>query len=462
MDYTWLPSLRQDEALEIVMRLEDNDILYGGAKGGGKSYWLCHTALMLCLWIIEHCEIKDVPAYPYPVGFLGRKIAKDFKSTTLATWKKFIPAKCYSIKGDPAVIVIQDRVQIDTGGLDSTDAVNKFNSAEYMFYGIDQAEETGIDDISVLRGSLRGQINGKHIPYKGLLTANPGQCWIKNDFITAKLDRHYYIPALPDDNPYLPDGYTDTLTKAFKHRPELLAAYLKGSWDVFTDANQVIRGGDLESAEALHHTQSHIRRFIACDPARFGNDETVMFLFENDVIIGQKIFGKISSDRLNNELHSWAVKEDVDAVVIEENGLGGPICDWANSLSGNSYDVIACNVSAKARNESRFINRRAEMWWLVSEGFSSGDFQLHNKCMSGEDYQRLKSQLCAPRYEFSGAKIKLEAKEKTKDRIGSSPDRGDCAVIGWSHLSDIVPKAEKQARRVRKRRRTYRRSAMSA
>lgn len=460
MDYKWLPSLRQDEANEIVLLPEDNDLLYGGAKGGGKSYWLCHIALMLCLWIIDKCNIIERPKFPYPVGFLGRKIAKDFKTTTLVTWKKFIPYQFYEIKGDPAVIVIDGKVQIDTGGLDSSEAVNKFNSAEYMFYGIDQAEETSIDDVSVLRGSLRGQINGEHIPYKGLFTANPANCWLKNEFILSKLDKHYYVPALPDDNPHLPEGYTDTLIKAFKHRPELLAAYLRGSWDVFDDAKQVIRGADLEAAEKIRFAHTRQIKFIAVDPARFGDDETVMFLFDNDRIIGQKIFGKIPSDRLNNELHAWAVKENVDAVVIEENGLGGPICDWASNLAAGQYEVITVDVNSEPENETRFTNRRAEMWWTVSEQFANGDLSLHAECMGPEDYQRMKSQLCAPHYDFHGRKIKLEKKKETKKRLGSSPDRGDCAVIGWSSMNQITPKKEITERRERKRRK--KRSAMAA
>ena len=116
---------------------------------------------------------------------MGRKTAKDFRTTTLESWYKAIPSNLYRIKGKPAEIIIENRVKIWTGGLDSREAINQFNSAELAFYFLDQAEETNKDDISVLRAAVfwRLIINGFTIPGKGLLTANPAPCWLKDEFI---------------------------------------------------------------------------------------------------------------------------------------------------------------------------------------------------------------------------------------------------------------------------------------
>ena len=58
--------------------------------------------------------------------------------------------------------------------------VNKFNSAEYGFVAVDQAEETERDDIMVLKASRRMKIQGRDLPlpYMGLWTANPAACWL--------------------------------------------------------------------------------------------------------------------------------------------------------------------------------------------------------------------------------------------------------------------------------------------
>ena len=96
---------------------------------------------MLTMRRANRAQIWQPRQHPIPVGFMGRKRGIDFSNTTLETWKRFIPESAYVIKGKPAEIVIYDRVKIMTGGLDNSEVVNKFNSAEYGFYFIDQAEE---------------------------------------------------------------------------------------------------------------------------------------------------------------------------------------------------------------------------------------------------------------------------------------------------------------------------------
>ena len=112
-------------------------------------------------------------------------MARDFKTTTLDSWFEAIPPNLYKIKGNPAEIIIEDRVKLYTGGLDRSETVQKFNSAQLAFYFLDQAEEISEDDIMVLRAATfwRLMINGVKLPGKGLLTANPRQCWLKKEFI---------------------------------------------------------------------------------------------------------------------------------------------------------------------------------------------------------------------------------------------------------------------------------------
>ena len=172
------------------------------------------------------------------------------------------------VKGKPVDIIIDNRVKIHTGGLDNRETVNKFNSAEYAFFCIDQAEETTQDDISLLRAATFGRlvVNGKPIDGKGLFTANPRECWLKDEFIDNPKSTRKFVPALPTDNPHCTQKYIDNLKDAFKHRPELLKAYLLGDWSALAAANQVILGSWVE--RAMNLPSILVGKIISCDVAR--------------------------------------------------------------------------------------------------------------------------------------------------------------------------------------------------
>lgn len=235
MDLTFTLTPRQTIAYKILASEDNADLLYGGAKGGGKSYFLCVWAYLWACDLIRRFGIK-ASENPLPVGFLGRKRSIDFERTTFETWKKVIPDQAYVIRKMAKEIVINNAVKILYGGLDDRDDVNKFNSAELAFIAIDQAEETEHEDISTLEGSLRLTYNGIIPPYKALYTANPRKCWLKQRYLNrgqSERSQSHFVRALPSDNKHLPYNYEDTLKGAFGHNPALLAAYLHGEWDVF-------------------------------------------------------------------------------------------------------------------------------------------------------------------------------------------------------------------------------------
>lgn len=426
------PSPRQWEAWQKLAVDHDSELLYGGAKGGGKSYLGCVWCYAKCLEIIEKCKIDRPREHPIPVGFMGRKIAKDFTDTTLETWKKFIPPKMYEIKGKPAEIIVARKVKLMTGGLDRSEDINKFNSAEFFFFFIDQAEETNKDDISVLRGSLRGQINGIHIPYKGLFTANPAQCWLKRDFLLDRNPNRLFVRALPSDNPYLPDGYISTLKEAFSHRPEMLEAYLNGSWDLTEDADQIIKGRWIEGANLVNIVQfkPDTRKALTCDVSRFGDDETVIYFMEDTDIKEEWIFGKRDTMYTANRLHVLALEHNNCPIIVDEGGLGGGVVDRLREMDN---EVIAANNSESKTGEinEKYANRRAEVWDYAARQFSEGAVELHHSD------PELKSQLCVPKYKYKNGKIYVESKEDIKKRMLRSPDRADAYVNGLFYMRNL-------------------------
>ena len=109
-------------------------MLYGGAKGGGKSVFFCQWAYLQCRKLIELFELKDKQKFPLPVGFMGRKRGVDFTKTTLESWKKFIPAELYRIRPLEKEIIVEEKVKILYGGMDDEqNVISNINMDNYTF-----------------------------------------------------------------------------------------------------------------------------------------------------------------------------------------------------------------------------------------------------------------------------------------------------------------------------------------
>jgi hypothetical protein len=114
-----------------------------------------------------------------------------------------------------------------------------------------------------------------------------------------------------------------------------------------------------------------------------------------------------------------------DAVFIDGTGLGAGVYD---RLRERHYrEVHLVNFGAKATDERRYANRRAEMWgrlqeWLADEGGAD--------IADSDEWQ---SHLCAPGIKFnSNSQMLLESKEDIKARLRFSPDSGDALALTFA------------------------------
>ena len=419
----------QSRAIKHLTDDSTRSLLFGGAKGPGKSFLLCHWVHYWCNYLCELFDLKpsDIPV---PLGFIGRKQSIDFKKTTLETWKRSIPARNYRVKEQAGEIILFDgRCKVSYGGLDSQETINKFNSAEYAFFAIDQAEETTRDDVSVLRGALRLKIGGIQPTYKELYTANPADCWLKEDFIDHKLKDHVYVPALPADNPYLPDNYIATLEQAFRHSPALLRAYRDGDWSALKATNHLLSTDDLNKLKGIHIHSPKDYRVVICDPATT-HDECVIYCMHNNRIIDQQILqGANDPMAIAGHLVIMANKHNVVDIGGDSIGLGGPI--FARVDEFKLYRVHYIN-SAKSSMQDQFDNTRAEIYWTLMQ-------KVIDKKIPYPEDDELRRQLINTTYEVIGSNgsIRITKKDKIKGVIGCSPDRADAFAMGvW--LTDQV------------------------
>lgn len=415
-------------------------LMFGGAKGGGKSVFGC-----LWMWIEARELIRKYfrkkRKYPVPIGWMGRKQSVDFNDTTLERWKEHIPEDWYVIKSQAKEIIIADRVKIDYGGFDRSEDIRKFNSAAYARIFVDQAEEINEDEAGMLTATMNRPVGRRFMPGKALFTANPAQCWLKPRFITHPAKNHRFIQALPGDNVFLPDVYIEQLKESFGHRPEILEAYLYGSWDVFEGADQIIRSVWLREAANRTIYQPSMKRLLACDPARFGDDETVIYYLENTEIMDTSIVHINRTTDISNRLAAMSTQHHDCDIVVESIGsdLGAGVIDELVAMGKNP---MTFNPATKANHPEKFVNQRAEAWHTVGKMFANGEISLKNT------EPRLEQQLCTPRYKFKLARLAVEPKSEIKlpKRLGCSPDRADTLIIGLYHLQYVQEEPKKPDR----------------
>jgi len=424
---------RQLTALRILNEAGVRGLLFGGAKGGGKSFLLCRYTWLYCLSVIEYFDIP-VLRNPIPIFFLGRLQGVDFDDTTLETWKECIPEDDYRIKEKNKEIIIKNRVKIQYGGLDNKKVVKKFNSAQYGAFGLDQAEEIEEDKLTELRLTLRRSIGGVPLPFKEFYTANPADCWLKDQFVLGHNKRFVYLPSLPSDNPFLPPDYIPNMEYTLRNRPELLKAYRDGSWDILAGADLVIQDWWIDRAYT-NKFHKPIKKVIACDPAAMGDDETVIYCMENTDIVREKIYGKQDEAHTTLELMSIADWFKPSLIAIDSIGLGHGI---ASTLSNKGYNVLSVNSAEKQESgvPKQFLNRRAQIWWSAGNQFGDNEVELHHKD------KELQRQLTLSRYKYKGDKFMIQPKDIIKTKYGRSPDRADAYVIGLYALQYATEEAE--------------------
>ncbi len=437
-------SKKQTIALDWLESPGVEELLYGGAKGGGKSVFFCIYALIYAEMVINLCKIKK-QEHPPVIGFLGRKRGTDFSKTTLETWKKIVPASYYKIHEQKKEIVLWDLVRFHFGGLDDEENINRFNSAEYGVVGVDQAEELDRDDAGMLRGTQgRSSVNGVRLPIKTLFTANPGECFLEQDFGliegTTCPDNRKFVQALPSDNNFIDaPAYVNRLMEAWAHHPELIDAYVRGIWGGLKGGTFLFHRDTCQQSINLNlPIAEYPQILVTCDPAWLGErtDEIVIRVIKDNRIVDRKDMFNERTNITAAECVKFAMQYKAQLIVIDSIGIGAGVVDGCKQLipSNSNLHVVAINSASSPEANTvteDFLNLRAEMWWTAAKEVAEGKFKLEND-------PKLIDELCGVKYIIKNGKIKIEDKTDIKKRIGSSPNRADAVIMGiWARKKCI-------------------------
>ena len=190
---------------------------------------------------------------------------------------------------------------------------------------------------------------------------------------------------------------------------------------VAREEKSLITSEMLEALSSVELYETEMIKLIACDPA-CGGDECVINVFENSNITEQLILHEENTMIISGYIQNLGYKYGTKNYAGDSIGIGKGIVD---DLRLKGWNVREINSAEKAFEETRFYNKRTEIWWYAAE-------KIRQKEVYPIKDEETKRQLVAPKYEVidSNGKIRVEPKKYTKDILGRSPDRGDCYVYG--------------------------------
>ena len=191
--------------------------------------------------------------------------------------------------------------------------------------------------------------------------------------------------------------------------------------------DQLISLADAEEAARRTLRPDDIKdapRILGVDPARFGDDRSVIFARQGLQAFAPAVFRGIDNMELAARVAAKIQDWKPDAVFID-SGAGAGVIDRLRQLG---HDVVEVPFGGKATNPALFLNRRGEMWFEVADWLRMGGAIPNDSA--------LKQELATPIYWYDAAGRRvLEPKDDIKKRLqgGGSPDLADALALTFAY-----------------------------
>lgn len=211
----------------------EDEVVYGGAKGGGKS----------CALVVEAAAYGS--EYPGAEIYLFRETYDDLEANLISEWKRKIPKQLYTYNESKHLATMHNGTRVFFRYIRNYADAESYQGRSMDFIGVDELTKHEKRSIQVLLSCLRSP---KGYPTRFRGTCNPGgigHAWVKSDYIesTQYGERTTtnplsggsiaFIPALVYDNVVLMRN-DPNYVKRLENLPEKeKKAFLYGDWDIF-------------------------------------------------------------------------------------------------------------------------------------------------------------------------------------------------------------------------------------
>src|SRR3990167_5045376 len=419
---------KQMDAQEASKRFKF--VLFGGSVGSGKSRWL---RWMMIYWLVKLHAKYNIK------GIRAGLFCEDYPSLEdrhLSKVKYEFPEWLGTYNAQRHEFTLSEDYGSGIVSFRNLDDVNKYLSVEFAVIGVDEINRNKKPVFDMLRSRLRWP-GIKDVKF--LAGCNPlGEAWLKNIWVKRLFPvgeqeqyEFVFVPALPTDNPYLPQEYYKSLESLPENQRR---AYLEGNWDAFDEGMdekgyiRLVTDRELQ-ASYIDNGEHAGYKILGVDPAAGGDNSALVLKSGNlqEVIFNQKLQDTMA---LVGVIMDNYRKYGVDLIVIDKTGLGQGIYDRIKELD---YPVRGVSFGEKSEDDM-FANLKAEWHWRERKWLLSGGRLLHN--YGWNEFELVK-------YKNKDGKLIIQPKEELFREGIMSPNVVDAAVLTMA-ISDNTIQTTRQ------------------
>ena len=413
---TYLP--RQIEALQhLAIDSDVEQVLYGGAAGGGKTKFGC-------MWQIQR-RLK----YAGTRSLIGRSKLDTLKKTTLNTFfetaKEFglVADKHYVYNGQTNVIKFFNGSEIvlkDLFAYPSNPNFDSLGSLEITDYFIDEVAEVTEKAVNIVHSRCRYKLNEFGLIPKGFLSCNPSKGWLYNEFYVKnnrnELPKHRaFVQALPQDNPYLPVAYIESLRRLPEYDRKRL---LEGNWEFDDDSDKLFSTDNL--LRMFRNELLEGKKYITADIARFGKDRTIICVWNGLTLIEIVEMNRAGVDEVVNRIRELGKNYSIllQDILVDEDGVGG-----------GCRDYLKCQgfINGSKPKQPQYQNLKSECYYKLAQYVEENRLTI---LVNGKKEQIVKELEMIKRHRADvEGKLMVTPKDVIKNREGISPDLADAIMM---------------------------------
>ena len=419
-------NIKQTLAIDYLEDQKTNEILYGGAAGGGKS-------ILGSYWLIKMC-LK----YPETRWLMGRSELKSLKETTLlslfevARMQGLTAGVHYIFNQQSNTITFFNKSVImlkDLFCYPSDPNFDSLGSLEITGAFIDECNQLVEKAKNVVKSRIRYKLDENNLIPKILMTCNPAKNWVYTQFYKPSKDNllpenRKFIQALVNDNPDISKHYRENLLGLDEASKQRL---LYGNWEYDNDPAALINYDKIIDCFSNDFVSTG-EKYISADIARFGADSTVIGIWDGLRVKLLQYKGKsvLEVAEIIKKLQLEHIIPNSNTIA-DEDGVGGGVVDilHCKGFVNNSRALI----NPATMKDDNFANLKSQCYYKLAEYINANKIYIEGATTDiNEKLIQELEQVKQHNMDKDGKK-QIIPKDKVKELIGRSPDFSDTLMM---------------------------------